>query len=58
MEKAFLTDFFYGDEAEQFTFFRIPRLLITSPHFSGISIEAMLKRRVYCGIHYHLWPNV
>ena len=42
MEKAFLTDFFYGDEAEQFTFFRIPRLLITSPHFSGISIEAKL----------------
>ncbi|MBR4657310.1 MAG: replication initiator protein A [Oscillospiraceae bacterium] len=42
MEKAFLTDFFYGDEAEQFTFFRIPRLLITSPHFSGISVEAKL----------------
>ncbi len=42
MEKAFLTDFFYGDEAEQFTFFRIPRLLITSPHFRGLSTEAKL----------------
>ena len=31
MEKAFLTEFFYGDEAEQYSFFRIPRLLITSP---------------------------
>lgn len=37
-----LTDYFYGDEAEQFTYFRIPRLLITSPRFKGISTEAKL----------------
>lgn len=41
-QSTFLTEYFYGDEAEQFTYFRIPRLLITSPHFSGISIEAKL----------------
>ena len=35
-------DFFYGDEAEQFSYFRIPRLLITSPRFNGISVEAKL----------------
>ncbi len=39
---SFLTEFFYGDEAEQFTFFRIPRLLITSPRFKGLSTEAKL----------------
>lgn len=37
-----LTDYFYGDEAEQFTYFRIPRLLITSPRFKGLSTEAKL----------------
>ena len=42
MEKAFLTEFFYGDEAEQYSFFRIPRLLITSPRFRGLSTEAKL----------------
>ena len=35
-------DFFYGDEAEQFSYFRIPRLLITSPRFKSLSIEAKL----------------
>lgn len=39
---SYLTEFFYGDEAEQFTFFRIPRLLITSPRFKGLSTEAKL----------------
>lgn len=42
MEKAFLTEFFYGDEADQYSFFRIPRLLITSPRFRGLSTEAKL----------------
>ena len=39
---SILTDYFYGDEAEQFTYFRIPRLLITSPRFKGLSTEAKL----------------
>ena len=30
-------DYFYGNEAEQFTFYRIPKILITSPHFKKIS---------------------
>lgn len=35
-------DYFYGDEAEQFSYFRIPRLLVTSPRFRGLSTEAKL----------------
>ena len=35
-------DYFYGNEAEQFTFYRIPKLLITSPHFKKISDSAKL----------------
>ena len=33
-------DYFYGAEAEQFTFYRIPKLLFTDKRFSKVSIEA------------------
>ena len=35
-------DYFYGNEAEQFAFYRIPKLLITSPVFKKISDGAKL----------------
>ena len=35
-------DYFYGNEAEQFTFYRIPKILITSPHFKKVSDSAKL----------------
>ena len=35
-------NYFYGDEAEQFTYFRIPRLLITVPRFKHLSTDAKL----------------
>jgi|GEM_PF-2307593 len=35
-------DYFYGQEAEQFSFFRIPKLLITEPAFSGLSDSAKI----------------
>ena len=35
-------DYFYGNEAEQFTFYRIPKILITSAHFKKISDSAKL----------------
>ena len=39
---AILYDYFYGDEAEQFIYFRIPRQLITSPRFKQVSTDAKL----------------
>ena len=33
MAEASISDYFYGDEAEQFIYFRIPRQLITDPRF-------------------------
>ena len=42
MSEAMLYDYFYGDEAEQFIYFRIPRQLITSPRFKHISTDAKL----------------
>ena len=35
-------DYFYGDEAEQFTFYRIPKVLITSQQFKKVSDSAKL----------------
>lgn len=42
MAEAILNDYFYGDESEEFIFFRIPRLLITSPRFKHLSTDAKL----------------
>ncbi len=41
-QEALIMDYFYGDESEQFSYFRIPRLLITSPRFKGLSTDAKL----------------
>ena len=35
-------DYFYGSEAEQFTFYRIPKILITSQFFKKVSDSAKL----------------
>lgn len=35
-------EYFYGNESEQFTFYRIPKLLITSPVFRKVSDSAKL----------------
>lgn len=42
MPETILSDYFYGDEAEQFQFFRIPRQLITNPKFKHLSTDAKL----------------
>lgn len=35
-------DYFYGNEAEQFTFYRIPKVLVTSPQFKNVSDSAKI----------------
>lgn len=40
MEQERQFDYYYGKEAEQFTFFRIPKTLFTDPFFSDLSVEA------------------
>lgn len=42
MPETFLSDYFYGDEAGQFQYFRIPRQLITNPKFKHLSTDAKL----------------
>lgn len=38
-------DYFYGGEAEQYSFYRIPRTLIIGERFKGVSTDAKL---LYC----------
>ena len=33
-------DYFYGNEAEQYSFYRIPKTLFTDRRFKGVSMEA------------------
>ena len=33
-------DYYYGDEAEQYSFYRIPKVLFTDSRFKGISVDA------------------
>ena len=35
-------DYYYGIEAEQFSFYRVPRLLIKDKQFKGLSSDAKL----------------
>jgi len=35
-------DYFYGDESEQFSYYRIPRLLVTGSQFKNLSIDAKM----------------
>ena len=42
MPEVILSDYFYGDESEEFVFFKIPRQLITNPKFKHVSTDAKL----------------
>lgn len=42
MPEITLTDYFYGDETDRFSHFRIPRLLIDHPRFMHLSVGAKL----------------
>ncbi|MDD3198350.1 MAG: replication initiator protein A, partial [Eubacteriales bacterium] len=35
-------DYYYGAEAEQFSFYRVPRMLIKDENFKGLSSDAKL----------------
>ena len=42
MAQVIVSDYFYGDESKEFSYFRIPRLLITHQRFKNVSTEAKL----------------
>ena len=39
-------DYYYGTEADQYSFYRIPKTLLTDPRYKSVSIEA----KVLCGL--------
>lgn len=40
MDDRIKLSYFYGKEAEQFSFYKIPKLLFTEEYFKGVSVEA------------------
>lgn len=42
MDQAVSFDYFYGGQSDTFSYYRIPRLLITSPQFKTLSTDAKL----------------
>ena len=42
MSDGMVFDYYYGIEAEQFSFYRVPRLLIKDERFKGLSSDAKL----------------
>lgn len=42
MQQAVSFDYFYGGESEQFSYYRIPRLLVTGSQFKNLSTDAKL----------------
>ena len=42
MPDSAMLDYFYGDEAEQYTFYRIPKVLFTDPAYRRISSDAKI----------------
>lgn len=50
MSEIILSDYFYGDESEQFIYFCIPRLLITSPRLKHLSTDAKLLYGMLLGL--------
>ena len=37
-----MTDYFYGGQADLFSFYRLPKALFVDPRFRGISAEAKI----------------
>lgn len=42
MKDSFKFDYFYGSQAEQFSFFRLPKILIRDARFKKISSDAKI----------------
>lgn len=42
MSERLIFDYYYGKEADQFTFYRIPKMLIKDKRFSGLSSDAKI----------------
>ena len=40
MEDRLTLSYFYGKEADQYSFYKIPKLLFTDEHFRNVSVEA------------------
>lgn len=49
MEDRIKLSYFYGREADQYSFYRIPKLLFTEEYFKKITVEAKVLYWSYAG---------
>ena len=49
-------EYFYGSQAEQFSFYRIPKVLFTDETLAGISVEAKQSETIAFSLF--LWHNI
>ena len=50
MEDRIKLSYFYGREADQYSFYKIPKLLFTEEYFKKISVEAKVLYGGYLNI--------
>ena len=50
-------EYFYGSQAEQFSFYRIPKVLFTDETLAGISVEAKVLYRYLFSEHLCCYRN-
>ena len=48
MPEVILSDYFYGDESEQFSYYRLPRLLVTGQRFKNLSTDVFQYENKIC----------
>ena len=53
MEKKMTFNYFYGTEADQFSFYRIPKALFTDSYFKDLSSDA----KILYGVTQQWWSN-
>ena len=47
MKEIVKFEYYYGNEAEQYSFFRIPKTLFTDLNFKKLSVEAKILMEFY-----------
>ena len=53
MEKKMTFNYFYGTEADQFSFYRIPKALFTDSYFKDLSSDAKIWTDVGSNVSFH-----
>ena len=51
-------EYFYNDDSDQYSFYRIPKLLFTEEYFSSLSCESKVLYVHLKMVHMRLFPDI